>query len=331
MAKKINGNSLYRRIIIHALELAWGHKHLWIFGLFSAFIGFGGIADVFFQAWQKSASTPLVASGSFLQLVPNIDTLTSFMTFSPRPVLSFLIFALIFLAFAAVFAVLVSVSVGALVSGIKKIEAGGDNDFIIGLKNGIRHFPSVLPILLIQKVFIGAAFLISMSNLLILLRSSDLVSTFMYGVGFIVLTLLAISVSLVGIFAVMATVNKKISLKESIRHGWDMLTEHWLVSIEMSIALLVASIAITAVAILGVLILSVPLIFFLFIAAISGASSVVVGILTFTALLIIAALLTTAAFTTTFQTAAWVFLWQDMTERAPVAKLHRIAAHFKNA
>ena len=331
MAKKIDGSSLYRRIILHALELAWGHKHLWIFGLFAAFIGFGGIADVFFQAWQKGSNTPLMASGSVLQLFPNLETLSSFMTYSPRPILSLLIFVFIFLAFVAVFVALVSVSVGALVSGIKKIEAGGDNDFIIGIKNGMRNFWNVMPILFLQKILIGAAFLVSMSNLLILLRSSDLVSTFMYGIGFIVLTLLAISASLVGVFAVMTTVSKKTSLKDSIRHGWDMLTTHWLVSIEMSIALLVASLAITVVAILGVLILSVPLIFFLFIAAISGASSVVVGILTFTALLVIAALLTTAAFTTTFQTAAWVFLWQDMTEREPVAKLHRIAAHFKNA
>ena len=61
MTKKQDAVPLYRRIINDAWRIAWENKQLWLFGFFVTFIGFGGVSEVFFKAYDKDQSGDVTA------------------------------------------------------------------------------------------------------------------------------------------------------------------------------------------------------------------------------------------------------------------------------
>src|ERR687891_2274049 len=86
--------SFYRRTLGDATRLAWQHKHLWIFGFFATFLGFGGAYDVLVNLYEKSAETlpssPLLMSP--LHLLPGYTAIRTLVDFSPYPALSIMMF-----------------------------------------------------------------------------------------------------------------------------------------------------------------------------------------------------------------------------------------------
>lgn len=317
----------YRRIISDAWRIAWNHKHLWVFGFFAAAVGFGGTFEILFSGSGRfSGFFPAVASGRpTLENVPGLVTFKTLVAFSSFPAI-FLLICMAILAFLfSVFAWIIYVSVGALVVSARKIEKGGEPTFGDSLKAGADKFWRVLGANVLAELFIFCGYVLTSTTLLVFLRDRTLASGVFYLGTFILFTLLTVATTIAAIYATCLIMLKDKKMMEAVGGGWKLLLEQWLVSLEMAVALFVTSLVIGLTLILAGLIVSVPFVFMLVVAALLrfGAASVLVLVVGATLLLVMIVL--AGSFITVFQASAWTLLFGEMTEKRPLAKLRRLA------
>jgi hypothetical protein len=326
MPKKTDDGPLYRRIIADAWRVAWGHKHLWVFGFFAAMLGFGGVSDVFFNAYDRTAELiPSLAAGApITDFIPGYTTMRALVTFSAYPALALLIFVAAAALLIAVFAWMTSTSVGGLIANVRKIARGGEPTFGEGLKAGSEKFLTVLAVIVISKLVIWTALALTGANLIVLMKDRTFTSGIFYVGSFVVFTAVAVGASLTAVYASNYAVIKGERVEKAMNSGWGLLTQHWLISLEMTVLLLLASLGMALVAALGSLALSVPLIFLVAVAAALKAQGLVVAVIGFTAALLLLVLVVLAAFLSSFQAAAWTLLWGELNDRRPLPKLLRI-------
>lgn len=326
MTRKTDMTPFYRRIVTDAWKIAWSHKHLWVFGFFATLIGFGGVTEVFFSAYERTADAlPLAAAqGTIATLIPGYTTIKAVITYSPYPVLSLAIFTVALVLMFSVFAWMTVVSVGGLISGIRKISRGGEPTFGDSIKAGAERFWPLLTVNLLAKIVILLALLLTGANLYVLMQERSFVSGLFYVGSFIVFTAISFVASLAAVYGSLNVMAKDEPVERSLNGALKTIGEHWLVSLEMAVVLFIASLVMGLAVALLALILSVPLIFLLAVAAMLKARAAVYGIMALTAVMLLALVVALGSFLTTFQTSAWTLLWSELTDRKPVAKLLRL-------
>lgn len=327
MPREPDMTPFYRRILSDAWKIAWSHKHLWVFGFFATLIGFGAVTEVFFNSYERTAAAlPMAAaSGSALALIPGLSTIKAVISFSPYPALSLLIFLAVFALIVVIFAWITLVSVGALISGTRKISRGGEPVFGDSVKAGAEKFWRLLGVNVIAKVVILLALIMTGANLYTLMRDQTFVSGMFYVGSFIVFTAVSFVASLGAVYGSINVMLKDDRIEKSVNGAMTLIAEHWLVSLEMAVLLLIVSLAAGVAAALGALILAVPIIFFLVVAAVFKATAAAYGLMTLTAVMLLVLVVCLGSFLTTFQTAAWTLLWNELEGRKPSSKLIRLA------
>jgi hypothetical protein len=333
MAKRLDTTSFYRRILSDGWAIAWQHKQLWIFGFFATLLGFGGAFEAFFGTLRQAADAlpGAAAQGSLSAFVPGFASVRAMILFSPTPALALAIFILLALLLGAVFAWMTVVSVGALVSDTRKISRGGEPTFADGVKSGTESFWPLLVVNVAVKVVEFLALAVTAMNLHALLRDGSVWSGFAYVGSYIALAVITFIASMIAIFGSIIVVAKKDHPSHAVPAAWKIVREHWLVMLEMSVLLVVASLAIGIAGTLPVLLLSVPLIFLIAVASSMGATVAVSSLFGLTAALLIVGAACVGALVTTFSTAAWTLLWSELAERTPAAILHRWAHRLRSA
>lgn len=315
---------VYRRIAQDAWRIAWQHQHLWIFGFFATFIGFGGVSEVFLGAFDRGTSLLPMAVGvgaNPLFTLPGITTLRAIVQYSSYPLLSLTVFtALITLAFA-VFAWIVTVSIGALIASVAKISRGGDPTFPEAMQEGTRRFLPVLAVNLSMKAVVALAFCLTGLNLFALLVDADAIAGLAYLLAFILFTAVAVLASILQIFASNAIMIDGDGFLSSLRHGWTVLRHHWLISLEMTVVLFFVTLfAGIAAGVVG-LIAAVPFVFLILIASAVGAQGAIVWLMTVGAVIALFFIISLGSFLTTFQSASWTLLWNDLRKKKHGAQL----------
>lgn len=332
MQRKSEAAPFYRRIMADAWRITWQHKHLWVFGFFVALTGFGGVSEVFFSASRRvSEWFPLLVGGqSPIYAIPGLTTMRTLIAFSASPVTATIIFVTVFGLLSLVFFWMMMVSIGALVSATRRIEKGGEPTFGDLVKTGAERFWTILAVNLLAKLFIFCSFILSGATLYTLMRDRTVASGIFYVGTFVVFTLLAVSASVVAVYASNFAIVKKEGVERAVTAGWILLVEHWLVSIEMSLLLFLAAIAMGLAALLGTVVLSVPIVFVLMLSAVLKTSALASTVLIGAGMLVTLVVIVSASLITTFQTVAWTLLWGEITDRKPVSKLLRLARRLRD-
>ena len=328
MPTKRDALPFYRQILGDAWRLSITHKHLWIFGFFATFIGFGGVSEIMFGIYDRMTRLLPQVVGlkeTPLMLLPGFATIRAMLSMSPYPAVSMLIFSVVILLFFAVFAAVVSVAAGALVGSIRKIERGAEPTLVEGIKMGIEPICRVFAINAIAKIGILVLFLLTSANLVHLLSDRSLVSGFFYLLSYVVFTLVAIAIAIISVYATIAVVVDKLPIVPAFANGWNMLKRHWLVNIEMVIVLLFINAGLSVVALLLAMILSVPLIFLFVFAALLKSTMLLTIIMTITAIVLIALIVVIGSFVTTFQATSWTLMWLRLMKHLPTPKIIRLA------
>lgn len=330
MVKKLDAAPLYRRIITDAWHVAWGHKHIWFFAFFATFIGFGGVSEVFFGAFERSSNVLLSGNTglSTVYVLPGIPTLRALIQFSPNPLVSVIVFTLIMAFLFAIFAWVISVSVGALVASVHKISRGRDMLFPDAMKVGAEKFWPVFSVNALAKVVVVSSFVLTGTNL-IYVNSNSSISALLYIVSFVLFTTIAVIVSLVAIFSTNFVVLKDERLMRAMDKGWTMLSRHWLVCIEMTIVLSIASILLGIGALLGALIASVPIIFLILLTLSVGLQGFAFVVITFAIGIALLALALLASLITAFQVASWTILWEELLDKKRISHLLHIVGRLR--
>jgi len=333
MPTKRTALPLYRQVLGDAWRLTLTHRRLWIFGFFATFIGFGGVSEVLLGAYDRIAE---VLPGSVaiqqtpMMMLPGFATLRAMINLSPSPVISISFFTIVVLFLFAVFAWIISVAIGALVSGIRKIERGGTPTFAECLKAGSVTMSRVLAINLGAKIAIGITFLLTGANLLHLLSDKTLVSAFFFLGSYVLFTMLAVAISLISVYATNSTVIGDMPVMPALADGLRIAKKHWLISLEMVIILLLINIGLGLLALLMAMIISVPLIFIFVFAAVIKSATLMAVMISLTLLVLISFVVVAGSFLTTFQASAWTLLWIRLIgRRKHHPKLLRLAEWFQ--
>ena len=317
----------YRQIISDAWSIARQHKHLWVFGFFATIIGFGGVMDPVFNGSDHIYSfLPGMMGGRGIHFIPGFATFRAVILSSPAPLVAFVICLTVMAFFAAVFAWMTYVSVGALVGSVRKIERGGDPHFSDEVKLGTQKFWPVLGVNLFAQLFVLALFMLTASALRQLLIEGGYVPGVFYLGTFIVFTIIAIGSLISAVFATCEVVAKGRSVREALHAGVRLTTDNWLASIELALALLAVSIAVGLAAIVVALVASVPFIFMIIVASAAKAPIASTIVVTTAAVLMIVLIVLVGSFITSFQTAAWTLLWGRIeSKKHTQPKLIRLA------
>jgi hypothetical protein len=328
MAKKIDTTSFYRRIIGDSLKIAWMHKQLWIFGFFATLIGFGGVSEVFFTAIERTAQTmPLAAaqSVSFWTLIPGYTTVRAIIDYSTVPAVALVVFAILFVIIATVFAWMSLVSVGGLVSSARKISRGGEPTFGDGVKAGSEAFWRLLGLNILTKTILFGALFISSANLYALMRDGSLTSSLFYLGSFMLLVAVSFVAALIESFGSVYVTVKNADIRNALSSSLAMIRLHWLIALEMAVMLLVTTVVIGAATGLVVMVLSVPFIFLIAIASLLQAIGAIYALITLSAAFLIISVICMGSFITSVQATAWTLLWSELEERRASGILHRLA------
>ncbi len=298
----------YTEALSKAWHLVWHNKVLWVFGLLSLVLGqfglnnfigqlvaLGGATDVSEAPWWSwPASWPVI----------HIGTAADALLFS---------WVLVILLAVGVF-----VLVGAVLSQGALIVAAADyfkNETKPNLRKawrkGVRHFWRLLALNVVQKLFLGAI-LVSVVSLTRLISPDTFLG---FSAVVIILggaTLLALAVSAVTIYATGYLVEYEQPFFTSLWRGVQLLDEHLLVSLELSILLLLSNALLVGVLVLGSFVVVVPSMLLWLTAGLTGYTALLsVGFVIAFFLFMLLVMCSGAAFNA-FTTSAWMFLFMRM-------------------
>lgn len=220
-------------------------------------------------------------------------------------------------------------SVGALIASARKISRGSHPDFAEGLKMGAEPFWRVLGIVALAKGAALIAFILTGTNLFYLAADRDMWGALLFVLSFIVMTAIAVVTSLLAVYASCFVVVKNAGLRASLVSAWDLLSTHWLVSLEMILVLMLLDLAVGLAAVLGLLVLSVPVVFLFMLGIAVKSRILVIGLMMLGGAAIMAVTVALGSFLTTVKISGWTLFWSEMVDGKPVAKVHRLTHWLK--
>lgn len=324
--------STYREVLKRAYEATKKFKFLWIFGFFAAFLGAGGEFETLFNSYIDigERSRGIFSLRPFYQdgfLWTMYESTTDF--FGAYPWQAFLFLLLLFVVVIVVVWLAIVSQIGLFDAG-NRIAKGKDVSYAEAYRVGNKHFGSVLLINLVVKITMYALFVVIGTPLIaaFLIRDSIIAGTVFVVLLFFVFVPISIIVSFVVKYAIAYIVIKGKSVGESIKLGWRLFKDQWLVSIEMAFIILVIGIIVGLFILLLMGIAAVPFILIalagLFFASQQGF---VVALVFGTIAWFMIAAIVGAAFVT-FNYIAWTFLFLKLVDEKAQSKLTRWIGKF---
>lgn len=318
----------YRSILKQAWAIVWKHKYLWFFGLFASLAVAGGSMEYQFLAQTMDQGlinssyqnlSGILAIGDLCQQL----WLGVINLFSQNIVviLNALTFLLLFLLLVFIFVWLAINCQAALIDNVKKILSAKKKAPVFsireGLTNGSRHFWSVLGLNILIKALICFAFFIASLPLLFLVASDNYTFVIIYTILFTIFIPAAVSLSLIIKYAISDCVLEDDKMVDSMKNGWKLFKNNWLISLEVALLLFLISFLASFILLLIIFILFFP-IFWLSLAFSLTWLSIIILILGLILIIVFGSILTS------FQITTWTNLYLHLKENKGIAKLERI-------
>lgn len=322
----------YRNILKKSFyEITWRNKYLWFFGFFALFLGGSGEVEIVLRTYSGSIGKNMFASiQQFLSTgLFKLENLSNFLPAIKNSPGDFLILSaawLIVLALIIFFIWLAVISQISLVNNSAKIISKKETTIKDGVLSGLGNFWQVLGL----NIFIKGAIFIS----LILVGLPTFFSynftflNWLYVFLFIIFISLAVILGLIFRYAIAYIVIKGESFINSLKSGWRLFVENWLVSVEMAIILFFINLLVYFVAILvGLLLIA----FVLFLALFLGQY---VAVFLFWTILVLGGLAVLLLFfaiqsgLTTFYISSWTTLFVELVGKKGSSKIIRIVENW---
>ena len=257
------------------------------------------------------------------KFLPGLATIRALISFSPSPWASLLIYSVVGLVLSAIFAWIVIMALGALVSSVRAIDKGKDLDFPEALKTASKEFWRLLGVVVLVKLASLAAALVIGINLINYNRGSGMTGGIFFFLSFAIFGAITVIVSLVGVYSITAVIDSKIKVREAIHRGWRTFMDHWLISLEAGALILLVQLCVIVLTAGAILVLSVPFMALLLITAYLNLPVLAVIVGSLAAISVVLAMCLVAAFLTTFQVSVWWQLWHKFGEKGLMSGLER--------
>ena len=321
---------LYRNILKQAWMISWRNKYLWFFGIFAALLGNGagleivtrgfsdGAGSNFWIGWERFSSTGIFS----WQALHNIRMLMVEDSFAMILVLLVLLTVLILLGFLLWLSIASQI---ALVNNSAAFINKKSANFQDGLSAGAKYFWPVLGVNILVKVSIFLIFiLISLPVIFTAGKVNLLTANFIYVIAFILFIPLAIGLSFMAKYAIAYLIIKKDDFWESLKDGWRLFLDNWLVSFEMAFLLFFINLIAGLAVVLIILTLTIPFLFLGFIfyylfALVGFWIMILIAAISFLAIIILA-----GSILAVFQIASWTDLFLQLENGGAISKIIRL-------
>lgn len=318
--------SIYRDVLKKSWEILLNNKMLWLFGLIVALLGTGGEFHILMKALSGLNQRPGIARGFSVHGILNIHGLLV-----SRPLefalILMAVFAILFLVGFLIWTVIVSEV--SLINGIDK-EAGNKKvNFNESINLGVGKFSSILGLNAISEILVYLVLCVLGLTSLYSLELNFWLYTVLYAVMFLILAPLAIITAFIMKYAIAYVVLKNKEFFEAIILAVKLFLNNWIISLEMAFILCLVNIIVGVIAILLVMMISIP---FSTLAFLYYSMNYYIGAWVMMILMMILDVLVigfAGAFLAAFQWANWVVLFKKLNSRETVvSKIERAAAAF---
>lgn len=311
----------YRQALTRAWHLVWRNKILWIFGLFSAFLGQFGVSDFIGRVWMLTEKN--LSSFYWLGTISGQTTLAQKLG---------LIWAGGILVGLGLLLVVVAVlAQGSLILSAIDLFKGKPEPKLKKIwRQSNNFFWRLLALNIVRKIFLG--FLAAMVAYIgvSLIYSQNLGGY--YGLLLIMFVglFLAMIISAVLIYASCYTVADNQDFFTSLKKAWHLFCDHLLVSVEVSVILILASFLLLAVVLAGSTLVFLPSLIIWLLAGIFSLPVLAVIALLLGLFLLIAWVMVAGAVFNAFTICAWTYLFMKMRHEGVVSRtLHYLKKFFR--
>lgn len=309
---------LYRQILAESWKLTKSRPWLWLFGLLALFLGQSNGLEVLWQAghtWRAGeVGFSLPDFGLIdLQVAPWL----------------FIVSALL-LVMAALAIFIAVTAKGALVLGVTQYHRGGPlNPNQLWQRAAKKFLPLVAIAALFKILILFLTALVTLAFSWIAGGSRGLL-VLLFPLLFIAVSLALVVISFLSTFASAYLLLKNKSLGQSVASSWQLFKEHWLVSLELSLVILIISFVLGLAVFSSLVVLGWPITFiFSFSQLIAlpalGWTAAIIGLLLLGLLMIWLITLFSV-----FEVACWTLLFLRFEEGGVVSKLARMFNKLKD-
>jgi hypothetical protein len=317
----------YRLIFKKALALSWRHKYLWIFGLFASLTVIGGSLESQFitEGLGQSTEGSFLGAGSLMMVVTflNVFILGIASIFQQNILLGInaLTVIILLLTFIFLLAWLAVSSQAAIVDAVKKITASQKKEinlnWLKGMRIGSQKFWPVLGLNVLVGILVSGVLVVASIPLLLMFLSEAYLFVIIYAIIFVLAVVATTVLLLIAKYAISINVLENLSVEESIRKGYRMFRENWLVSLEAALGMFLINVLASFIFLVVLVILMSPIII---VSLVLTSSFLILA----TLIIILAILITFGALLTTFQISSWTILYLELKEGKGKAKLERL-------
>ena len=298
----------FRQALSHSWTLVKHKKSLWIFGLLSAVIGQWGLSD-FLGAFYRTAK-----NGFYFFNQEQLASLYLNFNWHKLSIILLLLWLLGIILMVVMGLVFVAVgSRGAIISyAIHYYKTGKVLPLHEAWHQGVKKFGSLFWITAVGR-FLQMFILVGFAVLVRMILRHD-------GLGWSLAVILAGALAIFIALLFEATMiyasgyilleNKKV--KQALQKGWELLSEHLLVSFELALVLVVLNVVFLGVAVYGSFVAFVPSLVIWLIAGLTGFNGLIAFGMYTGMVLYAAIVLITAGIFNAFVSCAWVYLFMKM-------------------
>lgn len=302
----------YRQALIHAWNIVWEHKILWIFGLFAAFLGQMGLID--FVSKALLAENEMIRT-SLLFRIGDIWTNRALLFSNIHLGIDgwvWFVWLLLLLGFLIVgLCIVVHIAYGALIHSVAQYFLGKKEIKIhVAWHKGVAHFWKLLGLQIVKRLVL--AIFITFIGLSIYSFSLHEISSWLFTIFLLIGLTGGMVLSFLSTYAAGYIMIEEQSLGRSLVSSWKLFWRHKLVSLEVGTVLLLTNIFIACLTATAVL-------FFIFEMKIVWAltlmtgSSVVASVGSTTNLLLLVGVVAfLGSLFSVFTTSAWTYLFMKM-------------------
>jgi hypothetical protein len=308
----------YRQTIMHAWQVVWENKILWILGLLAMLFGQIGFSDIFGKIWSISDET-LHEKGMSLSPLLTLD-----ISGGVWNMVGVVWLVIICLPVIALLVFLATASQGSLIAYAAQWFKNGKHQTLAKpWKLSIKHFWSILAVNIIRQL---ALFLLLWVFTFItgyFFASDTIGKEFLFAALAVVVLLASLVLSALSVYTLCYIVLDGKGIAKSFSKAWQLFSEHLLVSLEVGVVIMFLTFLLVGVLIAGSFFAFLPAALIWMAAGVTNlvvlaAVGLIVGI--FLLLLFMAFV---AGIFNAFTICAWVFLFLKMhKEGVPSRVVH---------
>jgi hypothetical protein len=318
----------YQQALSKAWQMAWHHKTLWGLGLLAAIVGQFGLGNFFGRLWLLYQQGEV---SYFASSLTNNYVLTVPGGFNWINILGLIwLFGFALLLLIAIIFISVT-SQGALVFyAASWFKNKRFKSITKAWHKAVDHFWQLLAVNILYKLIFCALVLTSAS----VVKTWDMVTSTwaQLGLGFVlgILLFLYLVFSIVYIYIISYIVVDNKKAKQAAQMAWDLLSRHFLVSIEVGLLMMFLNLILVIVVVSSLLLAFIPSVVIWIVAGVLGMTKLALFGFTVGFFIWFIMVLLIAAVYNTFNTSVWVYLFQKMHKQGIASRIvHHVGSIFK--